>query len=191
MSPLEMRSTYSAETFNGLMTLSRARLKPSITLRKSPSCLAASLRTASLPSNIACLSVRPSPTIRLMESMQTFRLFLISLKSPTYVSVIFGGMSPLEMRSTYSAETFNGLITESSIPLRLSMMVRSPPSKRSAFARSAGRRHPIEALHDGTVAALEKVGFRPLREAALLKSGGQPEDFLVKQVLLLRLRGMG
>src|ERR1019366_7186504 len=42
MSPFEIRSTYSAETFNGLITLSRARLKPSITLRKSPSCLAAS-----------------------------------------------------------------------------------------------------------------------------------------------------
>src|SRR5580658_1331008 len=48
-------------------------------------------------------------------------------------------MSPFEIRSMYSAETFNGLMTESSIPLRLSTTVRSPPSNSSARARSARR----------------------------------------------------
>src|ERR1035441_787582 len=47
-----MRSTYSADTFRGLMTLSSVRLKPSMTFLKSPWGLAASARTASLPSNI-------------------------------------------------------------------------------------------------------------------------------------------
>jgi hypothetical protein len=31
------------------------------------------------------------------------------------LSVIFGGMSPLEMRSTYSADTFKGPTTASSV----------------------------------------------------------------------------
>ena len=53
---------YSAVTFRGLITLSRLTLKPSMTLRKSPWCLAASARTASLPSSIACVSVTPSVT---------------------------------------------------------------------------------------------------------------------------------
>ncbi len=47
--------------------------------------------------------------------MHLLRLFLISLKSPLYSSVIFGGISPLLMRSTYSAATFSGPITASSV----------------------------------------------------------------------------
>src|ERR1039458_9489753 len=60
MSPFEIRSTYSADTFRGLMTLSSVRLKPSMTFLKSPWCLAASARTASLPSSIDCVSPTPS-----------------------------------------------------------------------------------------------------------------------------------
>jgi len=41
-----------------------------------------------------------SVTRALTASTQVLRLFLISLKSPLYLSVILGGMSPLEMRST-------------------------------------------------------------------------------------------
>ena len=55
-------------------------------------------------------------------SMQELRLFLILLKSPLYVLVIFGGMSPLEMRSTYAAVTFKGPITASSVALRPSII---------------------------------------------------------------------
>src|ERR1035438_6129518 len=72
MSPFEMRSMYSADMFKGLMTLSSVRLKPSRTFLKSPWCLAASARTASLPSNIDWVSATPSPTSRLRASMQTF-----------------------------------------------------------------------------------------------------------------------
>src|ERR1039458_6552582 len=56
MSPFEMRSTYSADTFNGLITASRVWLTPSTILRYSPWCLVASARVASFPSPAAFTS---------------------------------------------------------------------------------------------------------------------------------------
>jgi hypothetical protein len=47
--------------------------------------------------------------------------------------------------------------------------------------------HPIQAFDDGAVAALEQVGSGPLGEAALLQSGGYPENLLLQQIFLLRL----
>ena len=80
-----------------------------------------------MPSADALINPPVSATSRPMESMQTFRLFLISLKSPWYVSVILGGMSPFEMRSTYSADTFKGLMTLSSVRLKPSMTFLKSP----------------------------------------------------------------
>ena len=59
-----------------------------------------------------------------MAAMQVLTLFFSSLKSPCQVSVIVGGMSPLLMRSTYSAETLSGAITASSVALTPSMTLR-------------------------------------------------------------------
>ena len=54
-----------------------------------------------------------------MTSMQALMLFLISLKSPLYSSVIGSGISPLLILSTYSAVTFRGPITASNVSLKL------------------------------------------------------------------------
>ena len=54
------------------------------------------------------ISLSVSASRPFITSMQALRLFLISLKSPLYVSVIFAGMLPLEIRSTYSAVTLIG-----------------------------------------------------------------------------------
>ena len=82
------------------MTASRHSLTPCTILRKSPWCLEASARVASLPSTAATLSAFASATRAFTASTHWLRLFLISLKSPLYLSVILGGISPLEMRST-------------------------------------------------------------------------------------------
>ncbi len=139
MSPLEMRSTYSADTFKGLIRVSNNLLISRMSLPFSPVYLSASARTLNLPAIAALISTSRSWFRKWTTSISALRLFLISLKSPLYVSVILGGMSPLEMRSTYSADTFRGLITASSIPFSPSAMVRSPPWNWSARARSARR----------------------------------------------------
>ena len=46
------------------------------------------------------------------------------LKSPLYVSVIFAGISPFEIWSTYLADTFNGPMTESSVSLTPATILR-------------------------------------------------------------------
>ena len=89
--------------------------------------MVASARVASLPSTAALTSRFASATSALTLSMQLFRLFLISLKSPLYLSVILGGMSPFEIRSTYSAATFSGPITASSVWLTPSTILRKSP----------------------------------------------------------------
>ena len=66
----------------GPITESRVSLTPWTILRKSPWCLAASARVASLPSTAALLSVTASATNVLTASTHWFRLFLIVLKSP-------------------------------------------------------------------------------------------------------------
>ena len=52
-----------------------------------------------------------------MVSMHWLRLFLITLKSPRYVSVIFSGRSPLLIRSMYAAATLSGPMMASSVSL--------------------------------------------------------------------------
>ncbi len=115
MSPLDIRSTYFAATFKGPITASRVSFTPSTTWRKSPRCFVASARVSSFPFTAASDSRFASETSKFTASIHVFRLFLISLKSPLYESVIFGGMSPLDILSTYSAATFRGPITASSV----------------------------------------------------------------------------
>ena len=82
MSPLLIRSTYSAATFSGPITASSVWFTPSTIFRKSPWCLVASARVASWPSTAALTSTPASATSAFTASMHVFRLFLISLKSP-------------------------------------------------------------------------------------------------------------
>ena len=70
-----------------------------------------------------------------MTSMQALRLFLISLKSPLYSSVIFAGMSPLLIRSTYSAVTLIGPTKASIRSLTPPTSLPQPPANSSASPR--------------------------------------------------------
>ena len=135
MSPFEIRSTYSAATLSGPMTASRVAFTPSTILRKSPRCFVASARVSSFPSTAATDKRLASSTRSETESIHWFRLFLISLKSPLYESVIFGGISPFEIRSTYSAATFRGPITASSVSLIPLASRRRSPSYLSGSTR--------------------------------------------------------
>jgi len=77
-----------------------------MTLRKSPWCLAASARAASLPSSMFCVSPRVGH--HTAEGVDAgIQVVLDLVEIAVVVSVILGGMSPFEMRSTYSADTFN------------------------------------------------------------------------------------
>ena len=71
--------------------------------------------------------------------MHWLRLFLRVLKSPLYVSVIFGGMLPLEMSSTYFAATLSGIMTASSVSLMPPTMSLKEPENFFASARVARR----------------------------------------------------
>ena len=64
------------------MTASRQSSTPCTILRKSPWCLLASARVASLPSTAAFESKLASATKALTASMHWLRLFLMVLKSP-------------------------------------------------------------------------------------------------------------
>ena len=64
------------------MTESSVSLTPWTILRKSPWCLVASARVASLPSTAARDKRPASATRAFTASMQVLRLFLMVLKSP-------------------------------------------------------------------------------------------------------------
>jgi len=83
--------------------------------------------------------------------MHALRLFLISLKSPRYWSAIFGGMSPFAIRSTYSAATFSGPITASSVAFTPSTIARNSPWCLVASARAAS--FPSTAAVDRVLAS--------------------------------------
>jgi len=69
-----------------------------------------------------------------------------SLKSPLNRSVILGGMSPLLIRSMYSAATLSGPITASSVALTPSMTRRYSPECRLTSALAS--RRPATAAPD-------------------------------------------
>ena len=119
-----MRDSTPAASLIGRVTASSVRFTPSTMRAKSPLCRLTSARACSRPARAASTSVVVSATSILIESMAVLRLFLISLKSPWKWSVIRGGMSPLLMRSTYSAATFSGPITASSVALTPSITSR-------------------------------------------------------------------
>src|SRR6056297_3698881 len=117
MSPALIRSTYSAVTFNGPITASRQSFTPVTIPAHLPPNLSESPRVSSFPSTAASVSILASSTNPFTARIHLLRLFLTSLKSPLYSSVISSGMSPALIRSTYSAVTLNGPITLSSVPL--------------------------------------------------------------------------
>ena len=75
--------------------------------------------------------------IRLIASTSTFKLFLIRLYCPLYSEVIAGGMSPLEMRSTYSAVTMSGFTMLATMLFTPTTSSFHPPTNSSGFARSS------------------------------------------------------
>ena len=78
--------------------------------------------TSSIMPKSCCLLISARAAIRPFKaSIHWLRLFLRVLKSPLYVSVIFGGMLPFEISSTYFAATFSGLITASRTRLKPSI----------------------------------------------------------------------
>ncbi|TEB06440.1 hypothetical protein Pmgp_03730 [Pelotomaculum propionicicum] len=112
----------------GSVTASIKPFMPQTSSLQSPVKAAASPRASSRPSLTARIRLSTSLSRPLTASIQPFTLFLISLKSPLYSSVIFGGMSPLEIRSTYSAATLRGPITASRVLLTPSTTLRKSPS---------------------------------------------------------------
>ena len=94
-------------------------------------------RVSSFPSTMALLRSSVSFNRPFITLVQALRLFFTSLKSPWYSSVISSGMSPLEMRSTYSAVTFMGATRASSISLMLSISVSHSPSTPSTLILTA------------------------------------------------------
>ncbi len=76
MSPLEMRSMYSAATLSGPITASSVPLKPSINSLKSPSYFEASARTSSFPS---CADFARNLTSSTIEPMFSTIFFIADI----------------------------------------------------------------------------------------------------------------
>jgi len=98
-----------------------------MTLRKSPWCLAASARVASLPSSAACVKCHAVGHHTAKGVYAGVQVVLDFVEIAVVGVGDLGRDSPFEIRSTYSADTFNGLMTLSSVRLKPSMTLRKSP----------------------------------------------------------------
>ena len=166
ISPLPSRSRRSATMCTGFRTASRVSLMLWITLPKSPGCLEASARIASLPSTAAWLSLLASATRASMAKPWAARLWSAASRPLPWPGARYRAAagSPAAIRSA-SAPSRAGSAPSS---LRSCQAITTPmPTARTRATRSPaaarGLKAPAEALAPRKPSTAAKPKPRPRR----------------------------